>query len=660
MPDYFARVPKTLRENLAYRVRLRERARQDEKFRRAMMKVCKEDFLAFLAMFAWGYDPRPQPGKPKWTPFIPREHQIEPLRLMRKHLGYKDILGKKSRDEGFSWMMVYLAVHDFLFDPGSKIGIVSRSEDEADDPDNSDSIGWKLDRALERLPPWMTGQPGKDWTRNKSKHAWVNKRNGSSINADAATGNVFRGGRLKWAAMDEFAFFNPGEDGHAQSASSGATNSRLFISTVNGTGNEFHRIDVEPSNVLRITIHWSQNPVKNRGLYEFRDGRPVALDPANPLPKEYDPPSAAVQAVYKELRDRGFKLEGRRRSPWYDEYCHRPGMTPQRVAQELDHDYGGSMQRVFLAEFFEAANKTVRPPLHRGRLSYNPETLEPDFEPDPTGGCLLWCPLDMQKRPPPHQYAIGADVSDGGGGDFTSNSVVEVLDLLTQEQVFQFATNSIEPPDFADLCVALAKWFWDAELGWEHNGPGTSFTKRIKQTGYGRLYRREIHHKQSKKVTSDIGWWTSPATKEFMFGDLSRAVRTKDLILRSAETVRECGEYIRDRLGKIQHVAHVRNDGQVHGGLAHGDRVIASCVALQVAKRRSRQPLAKVAEQNLARNPPPGTMAHRFKELEEAEARAKDDWDNRSNWDLQRGANDLRPTEHWSDTQFGIPGGLAP
>lgn len=641
MPDFFASVPRDLKENLAYRVRLRERARKDEKFRRAMLAACAHDFLFFLGAFCWGFDPRPNPGKPKWIPFIPRDHQIGPIRTIRANLGINDVHIKKSRDEGWTWIVSYLALHDWLFDKESKVGIVSRTEDEADDADNADSVFWKIDAGLSKLPKWMAGVRDKDWTRNRSKHALVNKRNGSLINADAATGNVFRGGRCKWAAFDEFAFFLPGEDKKALASSEGATYSRLYVSTVNGTDNEFHRLDVEASSIIRIVIDWKDNPVKNRGLYEFRDGRPVARDPAkNPLPPEYSPPNSDTLKLFKELKDRGYKLEGTVRSPWYDRVCHRGGMTPQQVAQEYDRDYGGSMARIFLPEFFQATEKTVRKPVLRGRLTYHQETLEPDFEAAENESCALWCPLDAHKRPPEREYVIGADVSDGGGGDFTSNSAVEVIDLLTLEQVFEFATPTLEPPDFADFCIALAKWFHGAELGWEHNGPGTAFTKRVKERAYGNLYRREIHHKNVKKRTTDIGWWTDPKSKEIMFQSLSKDVRSKELVLHSAELNRECGQYIRDRLGKIQHVAHVRNDGQVHGGAAHGDRVIAMAVALQVAKRRRKfgatVGAAEAVEQRLAANPPPGTMAHRLKELEERESREKDDWDGRSNWDLQR------------------------
>jgi hypothetical protein len=43
---------------------------------------------------------------------------------------------------------------------------------------------------------------------------------------------------------------------------------------------------------------------------------------------------------------------------------------------------------------------------------------------------MLWTQLDHRGRPPKRQYAIGCDVATGLGGSFTSNSTLEVLDLV--------------------------------------------------------------------------------------------------------------------------------------------------------------------------------------------------------------------------------------
>ena len=666
MTDFYSRVPKDFAANLRYRLSLRERAQDDTDFRQAMLTACKLDFLFFLNAWCWVYEPRPRfsrDGKllPKKMPFITWENQDPVFRQLRDNLGFRDISVIKSRGEGMSWGVVDLAVHDWLFDAGSKIGLVSRSEDEADDPDNADSLLWKFQYTLDTLPSWMGGIRDIDYARNVSKHSFFNKRNGAQVNADAATGAVFRGGRLKWAAKDEFAFFKPGEDKQAQASSQGATDSRLYISTVNGTDNQFYLLNHEANpSLLKIEMDWRQNPTKNRGLYEFRLGRPVAISKDNPLPTVknpyrpdgpngeayvYDPPNAATLKLFKDLRERGYKLEGRQRSPWYDHECIRSGATPASIARELDRDWGGSMARIFMPDFFVSANATVRKPVVRGRLTYHPETLEPEFESDPGGNLLLWMPLDNQKKPPRRDYSIGCDISAGQGGTFGSNSAASILDHTTFEQVGELVTATTEPTDFADLCIALAKWLWDCQLGWEHNGPGTAFTKRVITQGYGNVFKREILHKQSKKRTSDYGWWTGPKTKEVMFADLSNYVKRGEYVMRSRALVDECGQYVRiSPTGQIGHVKTsrskaMRDEDPASAGETHSDRVIAAGIALQMFKRKVRhweKPESSggiVVDPN---NPPPNTLAARMKFYGEQDREKAEglEWDARSNWDM--------------------------
>ena len=218
-------------------------------------------------------------------PFIVWPHQADAVREIYRdrvtgepRLGFDDTVVEKSRGEGMSWMGILFALHWWLFEPYSKIGLVSRTEEAADDPEDSDSLFWKIDWELTQLPLWMAGRRGPDWKRVVDRHTLTNKRNGAMIKASAATGDVFRGGRLTWALMDEFAFFKKKEDADALNASHGATDSRLFVSTVNGQHNEYHRIAHDPS-TYKVIIDWKQNVSRNRGLYKFEKGVPVAIDP---------------------------------------------------------------------------------------------------------------------------------------------------------------------------------------------------------------------------------------------------------------------------------------------------------------------------------------------------------------------------------------------
>jgi hypothetical protein len=637
--NLYHKVPKDYAKNLAYRLEVRKRAANDPGFRGGLIQACREDILGFINLFGWLYEPRPAPGKPHKIPFISWPHQDNAILTIKPILGYEDIGCTKSRGEGMSWIAIYLAEHDWLFTPLSAIGFVSRTRDAVDSPDDSDSLFWKLIWSLDQLPAWLRPP----YKRNIDKSTLRNEANGSVITGYAATADVASGGRKRCFLMDELAKFPRGPDREAMTSTQHVTNSRLVVSTPKGAEGAYYDIMHQPSSMVKITLDWKMNPTRNRGLYRMEKGKPVAIDPVNnPLPSEahpyilpgkpplvYDPPNQEALDLFSRLKVRGHRLDGKLRSPWYDHECDRPGEggSPQGIAQDLDMDYGGSMARVLLDDFHVKAKESILPPFLTGRMRYHPETLEPDFGTAGDGLVKLWCNLDAQGRPPRHQYVVGNDISTGGGGSYTSNSVCQVVDLVTMEQVMEFAINTIRPSDFADHAIAICKWFWDAYLVWEINGPGgVEFTARVKEKGYPYLYRREqgdgakVFHKKSK----DLGWHTNKNSKARLFTEIDSQVRYGGFKMRSAELVQECGQYVFQG-DKIVHIgaANSENDGEM--GEAHGDRVMAIGVALMGVKDR---PLLskKVTDGIPTGPPPPNTMAAREQEYQERMRQQQDDW----------------------------------
>jgi hypothetical protein len=633
MVDFYGQVSKDLEANLAYRIDVRERAMSDPQLRGALMTACREDVLFFFNAFCWLYEPRPRivngTKMPPVIPFISWSHQDPVIRTIKQHLGFEDIGVEKSRGEGASWFGVLLAVHDWLFAPMTAIGLVSRNEAAVDNPEDPDSLFWKIDWELTQLPSWMVP----DFKRNLQAHTLRNLHNLSTITGYAATGDVASGGRKKWFLMDELAKFPRGPDAEAMASTQHVTDSRLVVSTPKGAEGAYYDLMHEPSSMIKVVLDWKDNSTRNRGLYTIRNGRPAALDEiGNPLPEGYAKESADLLS---RLRARGFKIEGVTRSPWYDHQCDRPAATPQNIAQELDRDYGGSMYRIFGAEFFTRTASDVRVPQLRGMLEYREQDLEPSFSTIDDGPLRLWTSLDARNRPPRNQFVVGADVSTGLGGSFTSNSVAEVIDLVTMEQVAEFASNSTPVADFADFCIALAKWFHDAYLIWEVNGPGSGFTPRVKSRGYANYFLRPQSMKRGRKKTKDIGWWTDDRTKELMFSELARTVTRGELRLRSEPLVQECGQYVRIA-GKIEHVKAATTKDDSSKGKAHGDRVIALAVALQGARDRPLFGMTLAGErQYTPDNPPPNTPAARIKEAMDAEKR-DGVWDDRTTADYTR------------------------
>lgn len=619
--DFYKQVPKTYRKNLEYRLALRERCRHDAKYRQSVIYACQHDFLFFLNAIAWLYEPRvrytPDGHRlPTKIPWITWEHQDPAFLKIKEHLGFGDIVVEKCRDEGFSWALCLLAIHDWLFNHGSKVGLVSSTESKSDDPGNLGSMGAKIDWELANLPQWLLGKQGRnrfdgDWYRNIGDHAFVHHRNQTQVNLFAATADTGRGDRFTWFGADEFAsadWQNMVKDERVLESLSSATGSRIFVSTPNGTTGAFYRIVHEPANREIIRISWQANPTKNRGLYRFVNGTAVPVDPANnPLAPEYTKPSQEVKDLWERLRRKGFILDGKDRSPWYDNECDRPGNTPQSIAKEQDRDYGGSMYRVFGEDFMKAVTPTVLPAVSRGNFVFDDE-LEGTFDRDPNGPFYLWCKLDVNGKPPMRDYIVCADVGAGQGGSYSSNSVLIVIDCKTREQVLEYATNTTKPDRFADIAVALCNWFYGAHLAWEDMGPGIGFKAQVLNQGYANCYYRMVQTGAGNKKTPKLGFINRNDARTELFSDLHNAVCTGELVVRSKALSEEFPQYVWEK-GKIEHVANKTATDDSFGA-AHGDRVIAIGVGYQALKNR---PIStrKVDERNPTDEPQYGTLAWR-------------------------------------------------
>ena len=619
--DFFQHVPDTYHKNIAFRKEIRKRCIVDRGFREAMRLACKNETLFFFSAFCWLYEPRKRffddgSQKPSVIPFIPWPHQCPAILDIREDLGEKDIGIEKSRGEGFSWIGVLLALQDWLFEDMAAIGMVSRNELMGDNPEDPDSLFWKIDWELKQLPPWMAGLAGIDWKRDRNKHSLLNNRNYATIVSQSATGEVGSGGRKRWYLMDELSKFPVGADTNAMVSTNQTTDSRLIGGTPYGAKGEYHHImQIEDSGMKKLRFHWSDNTSKNRGLYTFDKGVITCVDSVNnPLLSCYNPATNEVIDRWRRLEKKGFNLSKGPRSDWYDLQCDRPSSTPSSIAQELDIDYGGSAHVFFGDEFQKRARATIKNPRQVGNVTFHPENHKVEFETYEHGECSLWCPLDHDGNPPDRDYVIGVDISTGSGGAYTSNSVLEIIDRINGEQVMELATNTTKPSELAELSVAVAKWFNGAYLAWEQNGPGGEYGRRVIELGYGNIYRRVVLWKKSKRGRSkkEPGWRSSKPNKVILMGDIRKGVMSDDFIVRSKALCDESVQYVHDG-DKITHLKTIGATNPSAVGENHGDRVIAFGVAIVAAKDRP-APKAEEKRKHDPDNPPMGTLAWREKE----------------------------------------------
>jgi hypothetical protein len=639
--------------NLAWRRAALARAAKDIGYRKMVRWQCARDMLYFLN--GWAYVSEPRSDVDEWgtkrprgtLPFLVRPHQADYVRQIEAALGVKSVGVKKCREEGFSWLLVQFACRDFTFKRDYLIGLCSATKEKSDALGDMKSLGGKLEWAIGKQPTWFLGRRGKrvgdgDWIRQEAK--MLNQRRNNSITFDAATGEGPRGGRYGWYGFDEIGtseWWHDGSDKKAMKAISSATPSKWYVSTPEGQDNEFYRVMTAPSDaIVRIEMNWRANPEKARGLYHYNGGRPIAAD-GRTLHPEYETPSERVKQRWNNIRLRGFDLSKGTRSPWYDRECDEANATPESIAKNVDADWGGSVTKIFDDQFFRVCGETFTRPLNRGTLTITTD-FRIDWANDPNGQFMLWCPLSPRNIPPMHQYVVGMDLGHGRGGAYTSNSVIQVIDLVTKEQVFEFASNTIDPKSFAHIGIGVAKWFHDAYLAWESNQPGNIVIDVVREAGYSNYFMERDLDVVSGKSGKRPGFNTSPESKERMFADILLGVKLGDVIVRSRSLVDEFGQYIRDPKNKNR-IKHSSEDA------SHGDRVMAFGVAIQAMRDRP-IPASQAAEKPWGDGPPPpGTPAYRRWLREESQLMRDNDWDDRCTADLLQGGMKIQRIGTYDD-----------
>lgn len=235
--------------------------------------------IEFIDDFAITYDPRLASQKKLTTmPFImfPRQKELITFILECLELNEAGLI-EKSRDMGATWVCVSLSVWLWLFVTGSSVGWGSRKEMLVDRIGDPDSIFEKIRMQLNALPRLILPS-GFDIKKHSSYMKIVNPENGNSITGEAGD-NIGRGGRKSIYFKDESAHYDHPE--RIEAALGDNTDVKIDISSVNGSGNIFHRKRVagqewrpnEPikKGAVRVFIlDWRDHPNKTQEWYNNR------------------------------------------------------------------------------------------------------------------------------------------------------------------------------------------------------------------------------------------------------------------------------------------------------------------------------------------------------------------------------------------------------
>jgi len=548
-------VPKAMRANLEFRLKVLEEGLRDKETARDLWRMCSEDPLFFVNTFGWTYDPRLDVPEVPWILYPFQEAALLDLINATGVTGEKahDALIEKSRDMGASWLC--LTSHVWLWQFGERYTFLwlSRKEEYVDKTGDPKTLFWKLDFFLDHLPPFLKPQ-----TVRTHLHI-ENSANGATIDGEATTGDMGVGDRRLAVLLDEFSKVKAPDDAKAMKGTADVTRCRIFNATPEGTNNAYYRKAHTPG-IHKLRFHWSVHPEKARGLYTTgKDGGVKKLDKSYVFPADYP-----------------FILDGKLRSPWYDYECARRASALE-IAQQLDIDYLTSGGNFFDGGVLDRAEREdVRPPYMRGELVFDDLGIPTRFQEGSQGRLLLWTYLDAKGKPHKgRDYVEGVDVSAGSDA---SNSCASLGDALSGEKVGELAVINMFPSEFAIYCVALSRWFTgdhgEAYMIWEANGPGREFGARAIATGAKRYYLRKRGDGLRAKKTQTPGWFTTEENKTALIGDYRRALGSRLFINRSAEAIAEAREYVYVG-GTCAHPKALNSDDPSGAKHNHGDRVIA-------------------------------------------------------------------------------------
>ncbi len=238
---------------------------------------------AFINHWVDTYDPRVAGSidKPAHMPFVLFLRQDDLVEFLIGCLRDQESgLVEKCRDMGATWLCAAVSVYLWLFWPGAAVGWGSRKGQLVDKIGDPDSIFEKLRIIIGRLPvEFLPAGFGAD--EHMAYMRIVNPETGATITGEAGD-NIGRGGRKLIYFKDESAHY--ARPDKIEAALADNTRVQIDISSVNGTGNVFHRrreggVDwvrgaQMPRGKTRVFVmDWRDHPEKTQAWYDQRKAK---------------------------------------------------------------------------------------------------------------------------------------------------------------------------------------------------------------------------------------------------------------------------------------------------------------------------------------------------------------------------------------------------
>ena len=556
--------------NRQYREDILKAAENDPVMQKELLGACAKSFQYWVNTFAWTYhqeDVDPLTHKMKPSEIADHPFILWPVQagiaddMEASFLNGDDLLCKKSREMGASWLFLDFLHWLWLFRAKTEIREMSRKEGLVDG--DSDSLFWKHDYINSWLPIWM--RPPGVMVRGRGSRTKLhifNELNKSMIAGEATTAVSLSGGRCAILFLDEFAKVENGQQ--IRSATRDVAPCRLVNSTPFGAGTEYTRWKNSGQIKVVKLMYW-EHPEKGAGRYVRKDdlGR--------------------------------YHI----RSPWFD--IEEGARSPQEVAQEILAEDIESGDTVFTITNIE---KHIQVNVKEPRVKFNiilkrdiPESKVAtfiqrrivdavDIRKARDGKLLWWGPLVLGRPDQTKQYIFGIDTSKGQGA---SESVISIKCKESGHKVGRWSGANSPPYEFARIVIAAALWVGGANprrlpfLKWEENGPGWDLGRLIvKIFHYPYYYTPEkpgmigsgIPKKQRK-----YGWHNSRQTKMELLDLYNRKLAHGGYINPDKKALEQCKLYIHYPGGGLGPAEMVFESASAR--LLHGDITMADALTLE-------------------------------------------------------------------------------
>lgn len=531
--EFYHIVPKDPLANIEFRQRMIRWGSSSRENAQTLWTMCSRDILFWINTFCMTHDPRL--ANPV-IPFNTYEFQDEVITRIEEAIDTgNDFLVEKTRDMGGSWCCVIVFLHQFIFRDNRAFLMSSSKEDRVDKRGDPSSLMYKMDLVLKYMPGWLRPSV----TRNKL--AFRNEDNGSTIDGESTTGDIGRGGRNTATLHDEFT--QVVEDVKVLAATRDNTNCRILNSTPNyrGTNCAFYELAQKMPESQKARMHWTLHPEKSKGLYLDAAGNP--------------------------------------RSPWYDKQCARAHSAAE-IAIELDIDYLGAASGYFDQVLIDRLKGECHTPIVRGEIVIEQDTNKPKFVEIASGMWRLWR-LPNEDGKWDGEFSIGVDVSYGKGA---TNSTMSVVDKKTGEKVASAASAFVEPHKWSEHAVNACKWWNNAYLIWEANGPGRIFGDNVVELGYRNFYYRQKRQTLGKDSTETYGWQNNQGGLVDLLGEYQKALRTGAYRNPCKDALSECLQYTFNKNGNLQHGGAMAASDPSGARDNHGDMVVADALSYRGMK----------------------------------------------------------------------------